>query len=138
MSIKKKDKEFFTNDANSVLEVYLEYLNNNINEGIAMEVIGFIPLDIDFKLYIICNKEFRFVVCGTDAKKLCDKRFKNVYKLLKHSTFFAYPKDESLQIFNKFQYKNVASKICQDLNLNGDSDEFVWSKDVNDILNYLK
>lgn len=125
------------NDTNSILEVYLEYLHTNLKDGIAFEVIGFFPIDPNFKIYIICNKAFRFVICGTDLKRLQDKRFKNPYKLLKKSTFFSYPKDIDLQIFDKYQYKDVASKIFDELNYKNEN-EFYYSNDPNKILAYFK
>ena len=123
------------NDANSVLEVYLEYIHNNLKDGIAIEKIGYLPFDKRFKLYMICNKDFRFVVCGTYVRPLLDKRFKNIYNVFKKATFFSYPKDENLQIFDKKNYKEIINKICDE---NEYKEEFNWSNIPQDILNYLK
>lgn len=126
-------------DINSYLEVVLEFLHKNVKNGLKWEKIGDVPILPNCGIYIISNCKLKYIITGTDYFAINDKRYKDHVKLLKKATFFLYPNENFHQKINYMTYKDISYDIIKTLNLkNMKNDNFIKTKDVNEILDFLK
>ena len=121
------------NDDNSLAEVYLQFLIENLK--VEVDLIGGMKNDLTFGLYYIWDKDSKkYMLLITDLDKYCDKRAKKKSTKEKRSTLFLYPMDEEYKKVNENTFKEVLKFFDSP-----DSELFMeFTQDIEFVKTYLK